>query len=153
MANLPACAVWIYRFVFLYGIVWNLVHFASNSDPKCGSVVVPASKHQSTNMGRVEIGRIYSICLLSWSVHCNENIIYVFLFWQLRGLSSNFHIHVPVSDLYIHRIGPHIFVQQNRRPIWEYINRSQTQCLFWEYLFRIFGIASLQCTPQLCTCW
>jgi hypothetical protein len=32
----------------------------------------------------------------------------VFIFWQLRGLSPNFHIHVSVSDLYIPRIGPHI---------------------------------------------
>ena len=31
-----------------------------------------------------------------------------FLFWELCGLSSNFHIHVSVSDLYITRIGPHI---------------------------------------------
>ena len=45
--------------------------------------------------------------------HCNENPIYVFLFWELRGLSPNFHIHVYVSDLYITRIGPHISLQQN----------------------------------------
>ncbi len=32
---------------------------------------------------------------------------------ELRGLSSNFHIYVSVSDLYIPRIGPHIFLQQN----------------------------------------
>ncbi len=31
------------------------------------------------------------------------------------GLSPNFHIHVSVSDLYIPRIGPHIFLQQNRQ--------------------------------------
>jgi hypothetical protein len=29
-------------------------------------------------------------------------------FWQLSGLSPDFHIHVSVSDLYIPRIGPHI---------------------------------------------
>ncbi len=40
--------------------------------------------------------------------HCYENPIYVFLFWELHGLSPNFHIHVSVSDLYILRIGPHI---------------------------------------------
>ncbi len=50
-------------------------------------------------------------CLL----HCKENPIYVFLFWELHGLSPNFHIHVPVSDLYIPRIGPHISLQQNRQ--------------------------------------
>jgi hypothetical protein len=31
-----------------------------------------------------------------------------------RGLSPNFHIHVTVRDLYIPRIGPHIFLQENR---------------------------------------
>ncbi len=40
-------------------------------------------------------------------VHCQENPIYVFLFWELRGLSPNFHIHVSESDLFIPRIGPH----------------------------------------------
>jgi hypothetical protein len=38
----------------------------------------------------------------------NENPIYVFLFWELRGLSPNFHIHASVSNLCIPRIGPHI---------------------------------------------
>jgi hypothetical protein len=27
------------------------------------------------------------------SSQCEENPIYVFLFWELRGLSPNFHIH------------------------------------------------------------
>ncbi len=39
----------------------------------------------------------------------------VFLFWELRGLSPDFHIHVSVSDLYILGISPHIFLQQNRQ--------------------------------------
>jgi hypothetical protein len=42
------------------------------------------------------------------AVHCNEKPIYVFLFWELRGLRPNFHLHVSVIDLYISRIGPHI---------------------------------------------
>jgi hypothetical protein len=41
-------------------------------------------------------------------MHCNENPIYVILFWELRGLGPNFHIHVSLSGLYIPRIGPHI---------------------------------------------
>ena len=41
-------------------------------------------------------------------LHCKENPIYVFLFWELRGLSPNIHILVSVNDLYIPRIGPHI---------------------------------------------
>ncbi len=34
---------------------------------------------------------------------------------KLRGLVPNFLIHVSVSDLYIHRIGPLILLQQNRQ--------------------------------------
>ncbi len=30
--------------------------------------------------------------LWSFLPHCNENPIYVFLFWELRGLSPNFHM-------------------------------------------------------------
>ncbi len=67
-------------------------------------------------------------------IHCNEDPIYVFLFWELRGLSLNFHIHVSVSDLYIPRIRPHIpcsSIQADRS--WEYINRSQThECGNWD---------------------
>jgi hypothetical protein len=56
---------------------------------------------------------------ISWNVttvlHCKVNLHYVFLFWELRGLIPNFLIHASVSDLYIHRIGPHIYLQQNRQ--------------------------------------
>jgi hypothetical protein len=48
-------------------------------------------------------------------VNCNENPIYVLPEKELRGLSPNFNIHVSVSDLYIPRIGPHIFLQQNKQ--------------------------------------
>jgi hypothetical protein len=34
-------------------------------------------------------------------MHCNENPIDVFLFWELHGLSPNFHIHVSVRDFII----------------------------------------------------
>jgi hypothetical protein len=43
-----------------------------------------------------------------YRMHCNENPIYVVLFWELRSLNPNFHIHVSASDLYIPRICPHI---------------------------------------------
>ncbi len=67
--------------------------------------------------------------------HCKENPIYVVLFWEFRGLSPNFHIHVSASDLYIPMISPHISLQQNRlgRPILEIINLSQIyECRNWE---------------------
>jgi len=51
--------------------------------------------------------------LSDYTLH--KNPIYVFLFWESLGLSLNFHIHVSLSDLYIPRIGPHIFLQQNRQ--------------------------------------
>ncbi len=47
-------------------------------------------------------------------LHCNENPIYVFPEKELRSLNSNSHIYVSVSDLYILRVGPHIFLWQNR---------------------------------------
>ncbi len=49
--------------------------------------------------------------------HCNGNSVYIFLFWELRSLSPNFHIHVSVSDLYIPRIGPHISSSSKGRAI------------------------------------
>ncbi len=89
---------------------------------------------------------------------CNENPIYVFVFWDLRSLSPNCHIHVSVSELYNPRIGPNIFLYQNRQiKSREYVNCSQThECgnwdcgraiLCWEYLFRIFG-TGLCSVPQ-----
>jgi hypothetical protein len=46
---------------------------------------------------------------------------------EYRGLSPNFHIHVSVSDLYIHTTGLPILLEEISRPILGlYINRSQT---------------------------
>jgi hypothetical protein len=48
-------------------------------------------------------------------MHCKENPIYVFLFWELRSLSHYIHIHESEGNLYIPRIGPHISLQQKRQ--------------------------------------
>ncbi len=57
--------------------------------------------------------------------HNIENSKQIFLEKELRHLSTNFHIHVPVSDLYI----PYSAYSAAR----EYINRSQTQeCGTWD---------------------
>ncbi len=47
-------------------------------------------------------------------LHCNKNPINVFLEKELIGPSPCFHIPVSVSDFYIPRIDPHIFLQQER---------------------------------------
>jgi hypothetical protein len=46
------------------------------------------------------------------------NPIYVFLFWELPGLSPDFHVHVLVSDLYIPRIGPYFSCSRIGRNIY-----------------------------------
>ncbi len=91
-----------------------------------------------------------------YSVCCTATKI-IFLFRELRGLSPNFHIHVSVSDLYIPRIGTRISCSRTGRSI-AGIYKALTghrhmnveigtvpQFLFWEYMFPLFGIGSLQC--------
>jgi hypothetical protein len=62
---------------------------------------------------------------------------------ELRGLSPNSYIHVSVIDLYITRIGPHIWLQQNgqndsgnmsfsRRYISVGIGRQNIKIMFWK---------------------
>jgi hypothetical protein len=50
-----------------------------------------------------------------FTMHSKENRIYGFPEKELHSLSPNFYIHVSVSDLKILRIGPHIWLQQNRQ--------------------------------------
>jgi hypothetical protein len=46
----------------------------------------------------------------SLSVHCAENSKEIFPKMKLCGLTPNFYIHVPVSDLYSSIIGPPILM-------------------------------------------
>ena len=81
-----------------------------------GDTAAPAFVRKPQLRQEDEGNRLIFECKLSGThIHCKENPIYVFLFWELRGLSPNFHIHVSVRDLYIPRIGPHISLQQKRQ--------------------------------------
>jgi hypothetical protein len=87
-------------------------------------------------------------------------------FWEFRGLNPNFHIHVSVSDLYIPRISPHIFLQQNKQInrvniliIHRYMNveirTGAGQFLFWEYIFVSnlrYWFFAVQITPYYTHC-
>ncbi len=80
--------------------------------------------------------------------HCNKKHIYVFPEKEVRGPQSQFphscvckpfiYKYVDRSWEYIPRIGPHIFLQQNRQTdrgnTVQYINRSQThECGNWNW--------------------
>ncbi len=64
-------------------------------------------------------------------MHCKSNSVYIFLFWELRGLSPNFYIHVSVSDLYIPRMGPHSSSSRNGSSILGIYN-SLTDTWMWK---------------------
>jgi hypothetical protein len=66
-----------------------------------------------------------------YSTHCREKSIYVFLFWELLGLSPIFHIHLLVSDSYIPGIGPHISCSRIGRSIVG-IYKSLTNTWMWK---------------------
>ncbi len=87
----------------------------ANADCGCNGA---ATDTRCANPGTDPHGGLGEYALPLYAVqylHCNENPIYVFPEKELRGLSPSFHIHVSGGDLYIHRIGPHIFLQQKRQ--------------------------------------
>ncbi len=64
-------------------------------------------------------------------LHCNGDSVYIFLFWEWRGLSPNFHINVSFSNLYIPRISLHISSSRTGRPIVGIYN-SLTDTWMWK---------------------
>ncbi len=81
--------------------------------------------------------------------HNTENSKQIFPEGELRGPSTNFYIHVSVSDFYIPTVAlPFSAAGKYVDRSWEYLNGSQThecgnwteakQFLFWEYRNAIF---------------
>ncbi len=68
---------------------------------------------------------IYKLITLQQKPH------FCILFWELRGLGPNFHIHTSVSDLHIPRIGPHISCSRIGRSIVG-IYKSLTETWMWK---------------------
>jgi hypothetical protein len=92
--------------------------------PSLLSTAAPAVTGGSGVEGSLAISAILTIIILATALllslycykrylHCNENPIHEFLFWELRGISPNLHIHVSVSDLYIPTIDQPILLQKN----------------------------------------
>jgi hypothetical protein len=75
----------------------------------CAQITRPANHLE---MGCRGESRLF---LFSKNPPCTENPIYLFPEKELRGLSPNSYIHISVSDLFIPRTGPHIWLQQNRQ--------------------------------------
>ncbi len=67
--------------------------------------------HKQKMEARPGEGQRMLLTAMSWLPHYTENPVYVFPEKELRGLSPNSYIHVFVSDLYIPRICPHIWLQ------------------------------------------
>ena len=91
-----------------------------------------SSKTRIENVGAI-IFRMRR-CLGRNLLHCNGNSVYIFLFWELRGLSPSFYIHVSWA-IYIFPGSVHIFPPaEMAAPSWEYIIRSQThECGNWDW--------------------
>ncbi len=103
----------------------------------------------SKTLTKDQIDKVYTAMKISFTDSQKGNCV---------ALSTNLYIRVSVSDLYSHRIGPHTVFSCSRKAdrLWEYIKNTHrridveivteaVQSLFWEYLFRILGIVSLQC--------
>ncbi len=111
----------------------NPLSFVSDSPPLLMISVYqdgwPLPTDLSTEAAEVQ-GSLYERCL--FIVHCKENPIYVFPEKKPRGLSSNFHIHVSVSNLYIPIIGLPIFSRIGRPIAGIYKSLTETWIRNWE---------------------
>jgi hypothetical protein len=101
------------------------------------SVHIPLYFFTFSSLSLSTLFSLFSAYTVNLCLYREENPIYVLPEKKLRGLSSNFHIHVSVSDLYVPTISLPNFLQQNRqtdRGGIHYINRSQKhECRKWDW--------------------
>jgi hypothetical protein len=104
------------RRVYIEEFTGTTPAFSQTSSPTASLLSFGAFFQCSQHVYTVALGKqVIEVLVMpvGFVLHCKENRIYVFLFWELP--SPNFHIHVSESDLYIPRIGPHNSLQQNRQ--------------------------------------
>jgi hypothetical protein len=131
----------------------RLKHSKANCFPLICKYIAHVSKPTPpfpANMGR----NIHLLPPPPPACRCKEIRIYVFPEKEWRGLSPNSHIICVCGSLCSHVRYTYFPAAESANRSVENINRSQkhecrncdciaAQLLFWEYLFRIFGIVSL----------
>jgi hypothetical protein len=91
-----------------------LVYFV---ETRHGREKLNTKSNPNLDVTHAKLALVFNECGLQICKHWNENPVDVFLFWELRSLSLNFHIPESVSDLYIPRICPNISCSRIDRSI------------------------------------
>jgi hypothetical protein len=83
--------------------------------------------------GSIIVGLVIQYTLPPHRLHFNANHIYVFLFWEWRGLSPNFHIRVFEGFIYSQDRSTYSPAAELANLSWIYINLSKIyECRNWE---------------------
>ncbi len=119
-----------------------------------------ATRSERANKVRPAFYTIQVENAVTWRTDCwtLQGKPHVVLFWELRGFSPSFHIHVSMSDLYIPRISPHIScrrigismvgIYKSLTDTWMWKLGLWPRNLFSGNLFQIFSIGSRQWTTH-----